>query len=70
MFARGVLTIEGVMRLCCPKVSFVEIFAKSLALDFKKNFSWHDEMDKVKREASCSCASPHNCRNRSRTSSR
>ena len=50
MFARGVLTIEGVMRLCCPKVSFVEIFAKSLALDFKKNFSWHDEMDKVKRE--------------------
>ena len=36
MFARGVLTIEGVMRLCCPKVSFVEIFAKSLALDFKR----------------------------------
>ena len=50
MFARGVLTIEGVMRLCCPKVSFVEIFAKSLAVDFKKNFNWRDELDKAKRE--------------------
>mgnify|MGYP001720208561 FL=1 len=50
MFARGVLTIEGVMRLCCPKVSFVEIFAKSLSLDFKKNFSWRAEMDKMRRE--------------------
>ncbi|RHM56163.1 AarF/ABC1/UbiB kinase family protein [Mitsuokella sp. AF33-22] len=50
MFARGVLTIEGVMRLCCPKVSFVEIFAKSLSVDFKKNFNWRDELDKAKRE--------------------
>ena len=50
MFARGVLTIEGVMRLCCPKVSFVEIFAKSLAVDFRKNFNWHDEFDKAKRQ--------------------
>ena len=50
MFARGVLTIEGVMRLCCPKVSFVEIFAKSLAVDYKKNFNWRDEIEKAKRE--------------------
>ena len=34
----------------CPKVSFVEIFAKSLSLDFKKNFSWRAEMDKMRRE--------------------
>ena len=51
MFARGVLTVEGVMRKCCPDVSFVEIFAKSLSLDFKRNFSWRDEFEKAKREA-------------------
>ena len=50
MFARGVLTVEGVMRMCCPKVSFVEIFAKSLSFDFKRNFHWRDELDKAKRE--------------------
>ena len=50
MFARGVFTIEGVMRICCPKVSFVEIFARSLSLDFKRNFDWHEELGKVKRE--------------------
>ena len=51
MFARGLLTIEGVMRLICPKVSFVEIFAKSLQLNFKKNFDWRDELSKAKRES-------------------
>ena len=50
MFARGVLTVEGVMRLCCPKVSFVEIFARSLSLDFKRNFHWKEEIEKAKRE--------------------
>lgn len=50
MFARGVLTVEGVMRLCCPKVSFVEIFARSLSLDFKRNFHWKEELEKAKRE--------------------
>ncbi len=50
MFARGVLTVEGVMRLCCPKVSFVEIFARSLAVDYKKNFDWKDEIEKAKQE--------------------
>ena len=51
MFARGLLTIEGVMRLVCPKVSFVEIFAKSLQLNYKKNFDWHEEISKAKRES-------------------
>ena len=51
MFARGVMTVEGVMRLCCPKVSFVDIFIKSMSLDFKRNFKWRDELDKAKREA-------------------
>ena len=51
MFARGILTIEGVMRLVCPKVSFVEIFAKSLQLNYKKNFDWREEISKAKRES-------------------
>ena len=51
MFARGLLTIEGVMRLVCPKVSFVEIFAKRLQLNYKKNFDWREEISKAKRES-------------------
>lgn len=51
MFARSLLTIEGVMRLVCPKVSFVEIFAKSLQLNYKKNFDWREEISKAKRES-------------------
>ena len=50
MFARGVMTVEGVMRLCCPKVSFVDIFVRSMSLEFKRNFKWRDELDKAKRE--------------------
>ncbi len=50
MFARGVLTIEGVMRHCCPGISFVEIFARGLELDFAKNFNWRVEIDKFKRD--------------------
>ena len=50
MFARGVITIEGVMRHCCPHVSFVEIFARSLELNFRKNLNWHAEWDKLKRD--------------------
>ena len=51
MFARGVLTIEGVMRLCCPEVSFVEIFARSWEVDFTRNIEWREELRKARREA-------------------
>ena len=51
MLARGLLTIEGVMRLVCPKVSFIEIFATSLQVSYKKNFSWKEEIGKAKRES-------------------
>lgn len=51
MFARGIMTIEGVMRMCCPKVSFVDIFVRSMSLDFKRNFKWRNEIDRAKREA-------------------
>ena len=38
------------MRMCCPKVSFVDIFARSLQISYKKNFNWKDELGKAKRE--------------------
>ena len=50
MFARGVLTIEGVMRHYCPDVSFVEIFARSIQLNMQKDFNWRVELDRMKRE--------------------
>ena len=50
MFCRGVMTIEGVMRLICPEVSFVEILARSMELSFAKDFNWREEVGKAKRE--------------------
>ena len=50
MFCRGVMTIEGVMRLVCPEVSFVEILARSMELSFAKGFNWREEVAKAKRE--------------------
>lgn len=51
MFARGVLTIEGVMRRCCPRVSFAELFARSLQLNFKRDFDWRMELDRLKQDS-------------------
>ena len=51
MFARGVITIEGVMRHCCPQISFVEIFANGLQMTFEKHFDWKEEVNKFKRES-------------------
>ncbi len=50
MFARGVLTIEGVMRHYCPNVNFVEIFARSMQLNLQKDFNWRMELDRLKQE--------------------
>lgn len=50
MFARGVITIEGTMRHCCPQVSFVELFANGLQMTFEKHFDWKEELNKFKRE--------------------
>ena len=50
MFARGVVTIEGVMRICCPDVHFVEIFATHMQADFRKNFDLREELEKAKRD--------------------
>ena len=50
MFARGILTIEGVMRHYCPDVNFVEIFTRSIQLNIEKDFNWRVELDRLKRE--------------------
>ena len=50
MFARGVLTIEGVMRQYCPGISFVEIFTRSIQLNMQKDFNWRMELDRLKQE--------------------
>ena len=37
MFARGVVTIESVLKICCPNVNFIDIFASYMRADFKRN---------------------------------
>lgn len=51
MFARGVLIMEGVMTRCCPQVNFSEIFAKGLQVSLEKDFSWFNELNKLKRDS-------------------
>ncbi len=51
MFARGTITIESVLKTCCPNVNFIDIFASYMKADFKRNFSWHEEMTKFKRDS-------------------
>ena len=50
MFARGVMTVEIVMRRCAPKVSFLEIFARSLSLGIIQGLSWRESLNKVRQE--------------------
>lgn len=51
MFARGVLIMEGVMTRCCPQVNFSEIFAQGLQVSLEKDFSWFNELNKLKRDS-------------------
>ena len=51
MFARGVVTMESVLKLCCPQVSFIDVFAAYMRSDFKKNFSWRGELKKFQRDS-------------------
>ena len=50
MFARGVLIMEGVMTRCCPQVNFSEIFAQGLKISMERDFSWLNELGRMKRE--------------------
>lgn len=50
MLARGAITMEGVLRICCPETSLVELLAAHMQADFKKNFSLREEWERVKKE--------------------
>jgi len=50
MFARGVMTVEIVMRRCAPEVSFLEIFARSLSLGIVHGMSWREGFAKARQE--------------------
>lgn len=50
MFARGVMTVEIVMRRCAPEVSFLEIFAHSLSLGLVHGINWREGLAKVRQE--------------------
>lgn len=50
MFARGIMTIDGVIQLTCPKVSFIDLFREQVSNDFSSEFSWRREMSRLKRE--------------------
>ena len=46
-----VVTIEAVLKICCPNVNFIDIFASYMKADFKRNFNWHEEFNKFKRDS-------------------
>jgi ubiquinone biosynthesis protein len=50
MFARGIMTIDGIMRITCPKISFVDILKDQMQSDFSKNFNWRDELKKIRQD--------------------
>lgn len=50
MFARGIITIEGVMRRHCPGLSFADVFAKGFSLNFERNFDWSAELARMKQD--------------------
>ena len=50
MFARGVMTVEIVMRRCAPEVSFLEIFARSLSLGIVQGMTWREGLSKARQE--------------------
>ncbi|WP_231036143.1 ABC1 kinase family protein [Pectinatus sottacetonis] len=49
MFARGIMTIDGIMQLTCPKINFVDILQEQMQNDFSRNFNWREELKKMKQ---------------------
>ncbi len=47
MFARGIMTIDGVMQIICPKINFVDIFKAELYDDKIHSFNLRDEVQKL-----------------------
>lgn len=54
MFARGIMTIDGVMQLTCPKVNFIDLFREQMKNDFSSSFSWRHELKRLRREGALS----------------
>lgn len=50
MLARGAITIEGVLKMCCPEINLIEILQVHMKADFKKNFDTSAELEKMKRD--------------------
>lgn len=50
MLARGAITIEGVLRICCPDINLVEILASHMKTDFRKNFNLGEEIERTKKD--------------------
>ena len=50
MFARGVMTMEALLRRYAPEVSFLDIFARSLSLEMTKDVNFKTSINKAKRE--------------------
>lgn len=51
MFSRGVVTMESVLKICCPRVSFIDIFADYMQMDFRRKFRWREEFNKFRRDS-------------------
>ncbi len=51
MFARGIMTMEGIMQMTCPNIHFIDILKEQMQSDFSENFSWRDELKKMRQES-------------------
>ncbi|MDQ0203977.1 ubiquinone biosynthesis protein [Pectinatus haikarae] len=50
MFARGIMTIDGIMQITCPDINFVDILKDQMQSEFSKNFNWRNELKKMRQE--------------------
>lgn len=49
MLARGAITIEGVLRSCCPEVNLVELLSTHMRSDFKRNFDLIEQLQHTQK---------------------
>lgn len=47
MFARGIMTIDGILQLTCPKLNLIDIIKEQMKNEFSQNFRWTDELRKM-----------------------
>jgi ubiquinone biosynthesis protein len=49
ILARGAITLEGVLRSCCPDINLVDILSRHMKADFKKNFDLAEELQHTQK---------------------